>query len=228
MIHVYGSPDPPVPRLLAALEARGHVPGRPAKDAQARDATLVLGPGVALDELAMGVLLGAWRRSRGARVLVLSLIGAHPDARAERLRNLWRLEEWARGSALPVLTLRLAPLLGPDTPLWRKLRSRPRLPRAASRPLNPVDEADALESLERALAGHVRWEGWFEIAGPEALSLVDLAELARVAGPSPDRGEWEPPPEELNDHRLSECESWARHFGLEPGAITSRVRAWAS
>jgi uncharacterized protein YbjT (DUF2867 family) len=214
---------------LAALAMRGHRLGSDAAPPEQQEdaATLVLGPGVELDELALGVLLGAWRRARGARVLVLSLIGAHPDARAGRLRNLWRLEEWARGSGLPVLTLRLAPLVGPASPLWLRLRSRPRLPRAGRRPLNPVDEADALETLSLALAGRALWEGWYEIAGPEALSLGDLAELARAAGPAAQRGDWEPPLEELAEHRLSESEPWARHFGVSPGAITSRAREWA-
>jgi uncharacterized protein YbjT (DUF2867 family) len=240
VIHVFGTPDPPVARLLAAVGARhasvgaaGH--SAPAAAAGGSDgdefSTLVLGPGVPLDELALGVLLGAWRRASRPRVLVMSLVGAHPDARAERLRQLWRIEEWARSTALPVLTLRLAPLVGPESPLWLKLCSRPRLSRAAQRPLNPVDEADVTETLTRALDGRARWEGWYELAGPEPLSLEDLAHLARDAGPSlgraSGRGEWEPPLAELEEHRLSECEPWARHFGLSPGAITSRVREWS-
>ena len=227
MIHAYGAPEAPVPRLLTALEARGHRLGRSGQSEDDSEATLVLGPGVALDEMALGVLLGAWRRTRGARVLVLSLIGAHPDARAERLRKLWQLEEWARGAGLPVLTLRLAPLLGPQSPMWCKLRSRPRLPRGKSRPLNPVAESDALETIALALAGRARWEGWYEVAGPEPLSLEELAELALPQGPGADRGSWEPPLEELEEHRLSESEPWARHFGLAPERITARSREWA-
>jgi hypothetical protein len=226
VIHAYGNPDPPVPRLLAALEARGFAAG-PAAGAPG-GATLVLGPGVALDELALGVLLGGWRRASDARVLVLSLIGAHPDARAPRLKQLWQIEEWARATALPVLTLRLAPLLGRESPLWLRLRSRPRLPKSASRPLNPVDEADVIETLVRALSGRAAWEGWYEVAGPEALTLAELAELARGAGPSHSRGEWEPPLAELEEHRLSESGPWARHFDLEPGAVTARAKGGAA
>ena len=243
MIHAYGNPDPPVPRLLAALAAQGFAAGAaagaatasgasattaPARAAEPGGATLVLGPGVALDELALGVLLGGWRRASGARVLVLSLIGAHPDARAPRLRQLWQLEEWARATALPVLTLRLAPLLGSRSPLWLRLRSRPRLPRSATRPLNPVDEADVIETLVRALSGRAAWEGWYEVAGPEALTLAELAALARAGGPAHSRGEWEPPLAELEEHRLSESGPWAQHFDLTPGAVTTRAKAWAA
>ena len=230
MIHAFGTPDPPVPRLLRALAARWHAIGGAPGSAAESAATLVLGPGVPLDELALGVLLGAWRRAQQARVLVLSLVGAHPDARADRLRQLWKIEEWARSTALPVLTLRLAPLVGAQSPLWLRLRSRPRLPRAGRRPLNPVDEADVIETLARALEGRARWEGWYEVAGPEPLSLEDLAVLAREAGPlsgpASGRGDWEPPLAELEEHRLSECEPWARHFQLSPGVITTRARQW--
>jgi uncharacterized protein YbjT (DUF2867 family) len=215
-----------VPRLLGALAARGHTLGGMPESAGDSGATLVLGPGVPLDELALGVLLGAWRRAKRARVLVLSLIGAHPDAQAERLRQLWQIEEWARSTALPVLTLRLAPLLGAESPLWLKLRSRPRLSRAAQRPLNPVDESDVIETLVRALEGRARWEGWYEVAGPEPLSLEDLAGLARGTGVASGHGDWEPPLAELEEHRLSECEPWARHFSLTPGAITARAPGW--
>lgn len=233
MIHVFGSPDPPVPRLMAALRRRGFAAGtNGAVDAAGADgdesATLVLGPGVELDELALGVLLGAWRRARRARVLVLSLIGAHPDARAPRLAGLWRLEEWARATALPVLTLRLAPLVGPESPLWLRLRSRPRLPAVGRRPLNPVDERDALETLVRALDGRARWQGWYEVAGPEAVTLAELAELAHTAGRAGTDGAWEPPLAELAEHRLSECEPWARHFGIAPAAVTARAKEWVS
>src|SRR5439155_670227 len=58
-----------------------------------RDSTLVLSSGGAPDLAALGVLLGAWREAPGARVLVLSGLGAHPDARAARLRCLRELEE---------------------------------------------------------------------------------------------------------------------------------------
>ncbi len=94
MIHVFGTPGPPVPRLVAAMMARGHA-ARAAADTDAAGtsalaggdrspgtATLVLGDVGAPDPRALAVLLGAWRRAEGARLLVLSAIGAHPDARA--------------------------------------------------------------------------------------------------------------------------------------------------
>jgi uncharacterized protein YbjT (DUF2867 family) len=228
VIHAYGQPDPPVPRLLAAVAARGHEVG-PAGPPKGRGSTLVLGGGGTLDPMALGVLLGAWRTAAGARVLVLSRIGAHPDARAPGLRTLWRLEEHARASGLPVLTLRLAPLLGPASPLWLKLREGPRLPRKGRQLLNPVAESDAVETIVRALEGRVAWDGWYEVAGPEALSLAELAELARGAGaPGPaGEAEWEPPLRELEEQRLSESGPWCQQFGLAPRRIRDLAKEWA-
>lgn len=230
MIHAFGEPDPPVPRLMAALAARGHEIHPARIDRPAGRATLVLGPGASLDPMALGVLLGAWRTAPGARVLVLSLVGAHRDARARRLRDLWDLEERARGSGMPVLTLRLAPLLGPESPLWQRLRSRPRLPRGANRPLNPVGEDDAVETLDRALRGQAAWEGWYEVAGEEALTLEELASLAAGTGPPLPRGAgaWEPPLEEMAEHRLCEAAPWRAHFGIEPARVSERAGAWVA
>lgn len=226
MIHAYGEPDPPVPRLLAALAERGHA----VSSAPARASTLVLSAGNTPDLGALGVLLGAWRSAAGARVLVLSSLGAHPDARAARLRWLWRLEEHARASGLPVLTLRLGPLVGPRSPLWLRLRGQPRLPRGGEKLLNPVAETDAVETLERALDGRAAWEGWYEVAGPEVVSLADLAALAREAGPAPggERGAWEPPLRELAEHRLAEAEPWLAHFSMIARPIAEQALQWAA
>jgi uncharacterized protein YbjT (DUF2867 family) len=230
MIHVFGAVDPPVPRLIAQLAARGasvSAGARAERETADRDSTLVLGPGHELDELALGVLLGAWRKAPGARLLVLSLIGAHPDARAPRLKRMWELEERARGFALPVLTLRLAPLVGPESPLWLKLGGRPRLPRGGRDVIQPVFESDVIETLERALDGRAKWNGWYEVAGPEPLTLAELAALASVHGASRGRGEWEPPLDEIAEQRLAEPEPWLRHFGVKPHAVTGQAAAWA-
>jgi uncharacterized protein YbjT (DUF2867 family) len=226
VIHAFGKLDPPVPRLLAELERRGHTLGDAPRGGEA--ATLVLGPGPAIDELALGVLLGAWRKAAGARVLVLSLVGAHPDAHAPRLRRLWALEELARAASLPVLTLRLAPLVGPTSPLWLKLRSRPRLPRDGRMLLQPVAESDVMETLERALDGRARWEGWYEVAGSEPMTLADLAGLARSSGTRAGAGAWEPPLEEMAEQRLCEAEPWCRHFAMAPRALGELAETWAA
>jgi uncharacterized protein YbjT (DUF2867 family) len=230
VIHVFGSVDPPVPRLIAKLAARGHHVSAGARGETAgddRDSTLVLGPGPELDELALGVLLGAWRKARGARLLVLSLVGAHPDARAARLQRLWQMEERARGFALPVLTLRLAPLVGPDSPLCMKLGGRPRLPRGGRDVIQPVLESDVIETLERALDGRAKWKGWVEVAGREPLTLAELVELASARGVARGRGEWEPPLEEIAEQRLCEPEPWIRQFGITPQSVTEQAAAWA-
>ena len=230
MIHVFGTPDPPIPRLIAALAGRGHALARTPDAKPSGAATLVLGAEKSLDPLALGVLAGAWRKTGHARLLVLSALGAHPDARAPRLRRLWELEESARGLGLPVLVLRLGALIGPDSPLWRKLRSRPRLPHGGRTLVQPVAELDVLEALERALDGRAAWKGWYEVAGSEPLTLAELAALA--AGGARDHaslagGAWEPPLDEMNEHRLAEAEPWLSHFQLTPHPIREEAPAWA-
>jgi hypothetical protein len=229
MIHAFGHPDPPVPRLVATLAMRGHRVG--AADPQDPEpATLVLGPGNRLDPMALAVLLDSWRRGRKPRVLVLSALGAHRDAKAERLRLLWELEELARASSMPVLTLRLAPIVGPESPLWLKLRTGPRLPNRGRQLLAPVFESDVVDTLERALAGQAKWEGWYEVAGPEIVSLAELAAMAQASGPRlrGEIGAWEPPPRELEEHRLPETDPWLSHFGISVRPLSARVAEWAA
>jgi uncharacterized protein YbjT (DUF2867 family) len=230
VIHAYRTPDPPVPRLLDTLLQLGHPVSTGAAPGNRRDSTLVLTSGGAPNFEALGVLLGAWRSAPGARVLVLSRLGAHPDARAARLRWLWMLEEQVRGSGLPVLTLRLGPLVGPHSPLWLRLRSQPWLPRGGAKLLNPVAEADVIETLARALDGRARWEGWYEVAGPHVLSLAELSALARGAGPPPSgqRGTWEPPLRELEEHRLAEADAWLEHFSMRVRPIGEQAQEWAA
>jgi len=230
LIHAYGQPGAPVLRLLAALAARGHEVGPAGTPARDSRSTLVLAAGAPLDPMALGVLLGAWRATPGARALLLSRIGAHPDARPPELRALWRLEEHARAAGLPLLTLRLAPLLGPASPLWLKLRQRPRLPGGGRMLLNPVAESDAVETMVLALDGRARWEGWFEVAGPEVWSLADLAALAREAGPAPraEGADWEPPLRELEAQRLAESGPWQEHFDVRPRPLAAAAKEWAA
>lgn len=208
-------------RLLAAIATRGHALCASPESLPAGDepVTLVIADGpMVLDILGVVRALGA----RPFRVLMLSRLGAHPDARADTLRRLWRLEEHVRGGGAPTLTLRLAPLVGPETPLWRKLRSRPSLPAGGRKLVNPVAEGDVVETLARALDGRAPWGDWYEVAGSEAFSLAELRELAsRTRGGT--GGVWEPALEEIAEHRLAESEPWASTFGVHPTPIA----AWA-
>ena len=96
--------------------------------------------------------------------------------------------------------------------------------------LHPVAEADVLETIERALDGRARWEGWYEVAGADVMSLAELAELARACGsPTPwGSGTWEPSLEEMGDQRLCEPKPWRDHFGLDPRPIAREAAAWAA
>lgn len=220
MIHAPGAPTGSTARLLEALRARG-VATTDAESPRSEDgATLLLTTPV--DWMALGVRMAPWRVARGARIVVLSRLGAHPDAVSPGLRDLWRLEEYARVSMIPTLTLRFAPLVAADSPFWKKLASQPKLGREASAVIMPVLEEDAVQLLARALAETRPAEGWFEITGPEARSLGEWSALAARGG-SPGDVEWEPALEEMLEHRLAETEVWEQRFGLRAHSVS----AWA-
>ena len=190
-------------------------------------ATLVCAEGLAPDDLDR--MIAPAGSTAGTRLLMLSRIGAHPDARARSLRALWDLEERARATGLALLTLRLGPMVGPQSPLWLKLASRPRLPHGGRQLLNPVCEPDVVDTLERALAGRAVWQGWYEVAGPEPMRLAELAALAAERPEDPVAGAaaaWEPPLDELAEHRLCEAGRWLEHFGIEVRPLAERAGAW--
>ncbi len=220
MIHAPAGVRGAAARLLDAMRARGIAFLTDDAPVPEDGATLVLTTPV--DWMALGVRMAPWRVARGARILVLSRVGAHPDATAQGLRDLWRLEEYARVSLVPTLTLRFAPLVGKESPFWRKLASRPPLARHADAVVMPVLEDDAIEVLARALAEKRPAEGWFEIVGPEARSLAEWSALAAASGAG-EAAEWEPDLEELAEHRLSEVGLWQERFGLR----AHPVAAWA-
>src|SRR5204862_7978861 len=96
--------------------------------------------------------------------------------------------------------------------------------------LNPVAETAVSETVGRGLGGRGRWEGWFEVAGPDVLSLAELAALARDAGPPPRvvHGAWEPPLRELEEHRLAEADAWLEHFAMRVRPIGQQAMEWAA
>lgn len=217
-------------RLLKALARRGHAVDEVAASSSSSGATLFVCPapdGPAPD-------LGAWRAAHARvaepRLLLVTRLGTHPDAAHPRLRECWDLEESARGTGLQLLVLRLGPLLGPESPLWRRLRCAPPPSRDGALLLNPVAESDVVETLDRALSGRAAWSGWYEVAGPEVWSLAELAGLARAAGPPlpAGSGSWEPPLAELAEHRLAEAGPWLEHFGMSVRPLDEQARGWAT
>ena len=226
MIVTPGPLDPPAGRLLEALSALGHaVSEAQMLPAGTSPVTVAVSGGRFVFNLA--ALVGSLA-PRPIRILVLSRLGAHPDARAASLQRLWRLEEHVRGAGAPALTLRFAPLVGDESPLWRKLRGRPSLPRGGRQLLNPALESDAVETLVRALADPAPWSGWCEVAGPEVWSLSELRDAASATkGPS-EGAAWEPGLEEMAEHRLAESEPWASRFALTPGSVAEYARRSAA
>ena len=96
------------------------------------------------------------RASPSGGFVVLGPLGTHRDAALPRLRAWWEIEEMARASGLPVLALRLAPLVGPTSPLWLRLRSGERPPRGDRVLIQPVAEADVVATFTRIEAGNRR------------------------------------------------------------------------
>lgn len=226
MIVTPGPLDPPAGRLLEALSALGHhVAAAEHVPAGTSPVTLAVSGGPFVFNLA--ALVGSLA-PRPIRILVLSRLGAHPDARAASLQRLWRLEEHVRGAGAPTLTLRFAPLVGEAAPLWRKLRRRPSLPRGGRQLLNPVLESDAIETLVRALADPAPWSGWCEVAGAEVWSLSELRDAASSTNGPSEGAAWEPELEEMAEHRLAESGPWASRFALSPGSVAEFARRSAA
>src|SRR5690349_22288706 len=112
---------PPGPRLLAAAVV--HACGLEAAEAVDPRDLLVVGPADADARDVTPIPAD----DESSRILVLSWIGAHRDAREPVLSRLWDLEEAARATRRPTLVLRLAPLIGARSPLIAQLARRPRL-----------------------------------------------------------------------------------------------------
>jgi hypothetical protein len=222
VIVVPGQLDAPADRLLASLAARGLPAPVTADTLPPGDGpvTLAISAGPFVFDFA-GLVAAV---GRPFRVLMLSRLGACPEAKAQTLRRLWRLEEHVRGGGAPTLTLRFAPLLGDQAPLWNQLRARPMLPRGGRQLLNPVLESDAVETIARALDGRAAWEGCHEVAGPEAWSLAGLRDLARGTGPALRPRAWEPSLDEMAEHRPADSGRWSAHFGIAPRPIADALR----
>ena len=157
------------------------------------------------------------------RVLVLDWLGTHRDARVPLLRAAWDVEETVRAASAHVLVLRLAPLIGPASPLVAWLASRPKLaPRLARAVVQPVLENDVVASLGAAFAGRVTWQGWYEACGPDPISVGELATLvaAHDAAARAATTAAEPSEAILIAQGLAEWRPWSDAFGLVPASIT--------
>ena len=203
---------PPTPRLLEAARERMSHDGTPAApDVRIIAAVTTGDPGSQL----VGVV-------PGMRIVMLDWIGTHPDAEDAALKASWELEEAARATGADVVALRLAPLVGPGSPLMAWLARRPGLDaRSRRRPLQPVLETDAVATIARAWSGEGPREGAFEICGKDVVDLGELLDLAVAQGTAAFTAapECEPSLAILRGQGLSEWEPWAVAFGIMPSPI---------
>ena len=177
----------------------------------------------------MTTVLADGRRRGHLRLLVIGSLGVHPDAASSRLRELWTLEEACRASGMPVMVLRLAPLLGPASPLWRRLRTRPALGRHADVLVSPLAESDAVLAVRRAT--ELEWmprPEWYEVAGAQVWSLAELVDLAHGAGERlpAGSGEWEPALDEMAEARIPDGAPWRLRSSLDPAPIGALAATW--
>lgn len=214
LIPVSHAPKEPLGRLVRRAEAQ------PAA-ADSREIGVV-GPGDS-----PGDVMGWLERTRQpAGILVLGWIGTHRDARAGALRAQWELEEACRALPVRVLVLRLAPLLGPDSPLWLRLRAGPRL--RGERPFQPIVEADVVETMRRVARDSGPWGEWYDVAGWDAMTLAELSELAARQGAGSERGSWEPAREILAEQKLVDSAPWVARFGIRPAPLAEQIARWVA
>jgi hypothetical protein len=170
-------------------------------------------------------------RETDTRIVTLDWIGTHPDALDATLRAAWELEEVARSTGAPVVALRMAPLVGPDSPLMAWLAGHPRLDARSRRVLlQPVLERDAVATLARAIAGLGPTSGAFEVCGREVMNLDELMERAIVCGPEAffAEPECEPSLSILRVQGMCEWAPWSLAFGITPSPIDEALTPEAS
>jgi NADH dehydrogenase len=123
-------------------------------------------------------------KSTGADVVLMSVIGAAADSPMELFRMKWLAETALRDSGLRWTVVRSAAFAQTWIGLMRDTAGRSGRPLVFGRgnkPMPFVDVADVAEVVVRAALSESLRRQVLEVCGPEAISLVELAELVMRA-----------------------------------------------
>jgi uncharacterized protein YbjT (DUF2867 family) len=113
----------------------------------------------------------------------MSALGTRPDARSRYHRSKWAAEELVRGSALPWTIFRPSVIYGRGdgfvSLLARMVRRLPVVPVIGDgqQRVQPVPVEQVAEAFATSLALPATVKQTFEVAGPEAVTMVELLEL---------------------------------------------------
>ena len=124
-------------------------------------------------------LVAATERSGVKRIVYLSILGARPDSDNRCLASKGRAEAILHRGKLPAVVLRVPMVLGPGEVAARVLASRARaavvpLPRGGASLEQPIDVADVVEAILRALVAPGLDSEDLDLAGPESLTRREL------------------------------------------------------
>jgi NADH dehydrogenase len=130
-------------------------------------------------ERTTAALLAAAEKIGVKRVVYLSILGARPDSANRCLASKGRAEALLHRSQVPAVVLRVPMVLGPGDAATRVLASRSRaalvpLPRGGASLEQPIDVADVVEAILRALVTPGLEGADLDLAGPESLSRREL------------------------------------------------------
>jgi len=128
-------------------------------------------------------LVAALEKSGVKRIAYLSILGARPDSENRCLASKGRAEEILQRSKLPAVVLRVPMVLGRGDVATRVLAMRASaafvlLSRGGASLEQPIDVADVVEAILRALVAPGLEGADLDLAGPESLSRRDLVRRA--------------------------------------------------
>jgi NADH dehydrogenase len=134
-------------------------------------------------ERTSAALAAAAEKSGVKRIVYLSILGARPDSGNRCLASKGRAEEILRRGKVPAVVLRVPMVLGRDDVAARVLALRAAasfvlLTRGGASLEQPIDVADVVEAILRALAAPDLEGATLDLAGPESLPRRELVRRA--------------------------------------------------